>query len=30
MEFYDFIVQAWKVMEFRCESWKVVENDCTK
>ena len=27
MEFYDFIFQAWKVMEFRCGSWKVMEND---
>ena len=24
MEFYDFIFQAWKVMEFRCGSWKVI------
>ena len=32
MEFYDFIFQAWKVMEFRCGAWKVMENDvdCTK
>ena len=32
MEFYDFVFQAWKVMEFRGGSWKVMENDvdCTK
>ena len=32
MEFYDFIFQAWKVMEFECWSLKVMENDadCTK
>ena len=26
MEFYNFIFQAWKVMEFRFGSWKVMEN----
>ena len=26
MESYNFIIQAWKVMEFRFESWKVMEN----
>ena len=26
MESYNFIFQAWKVMEFRFGSWKVMEN----
>ena len=27
MDFYDFVFQAWKVMEFMCGSWEVMEND---
>ena len=30
MEFYDFIFQTWKVMEFRCGSLKVMENDVSR
>ena len=26
MEFYNFILQAWKVLKFKCASWKVMEN----
>ena len=26
MEFYNFMLQAWKVLKFGCGSWKVMEN----
>ena len=26
MKFKNFMLQAWKVMEFTCRSWKMMEN----